>query len=111
MKDAIEGFLDRIIGKPGRKTLEQVAHALMVGIPAFLAVNWIPLDLGASIGCAALMAICLGATREVFQNWGDEPDEDTWFSLGQLPVNGDMLLDMLAYALGGVAAGALGFVL
>lgn len=111
MKDAIEDFLDRTIGRSGRKALEQVAHALMVGVPAFLAVNWISLDLVASIGCAALMAICLGATREAFQNWGDEPDEDTWFSFVQLPVNGDMMLDMLAYALGGVAAGALGFVL
>ena len=110
MKDAIEGFLDNTIGKSGRKALEQVAHALMAGIPAFLAVNWLPDGLAWQLPTAISLALLTGGVREYFQNVGDDPDDETLFSLGNLPVNGDMLLDMGAYGVGGVVAGLLGFV-
>ena len=109
MKDTIEGWLDDKIGKSGRKALEQVAHALLAGIPAFLTVNWLPLPIGASVGLAVALALLLGGVREYLQNVGDEPDDETLFTLGKLPVNGDMLLDMAAYGIGGVVAGLLGF--
>lgn len=111
MKDAIEGWLDATIGRPGRKFLEQVAHAIMAGIPAFLVVNWLPSGLSWQIPTAIVFALFVGGIREYFQNIGDEPDEDTLFQVGDLPVNGDMLLDMGAYGCGGMLAGFLGFAL
>lgn len=111
MKDAIEGFLDSTIGKPARKALEQVAHALMVGIPALLAVNWLPDGLAWQLPIALSLALLGGGVREYFQNVGDDPDDSTLFSLGNVPVNGDMLLDMGAYGVGGLAGGFFGFAL
>ena len=110
MKDAIEGWLDDKIGKSGRKALEQVAHAFMAAVPAFLAVNWLPDGLAWQIPTALVVALLAGGIREYFQNVGDTPDDETLFSLGNVPVNGDMLLDMGAYGIGGVIAGLLGFV-
>lgn len=109
LKDKIEDRIDATIGKPARKALEQVAHALMVGIPAFLAVNWLPDGLAWQLPIAVSLALLAGGVREYFQNVGDDPDDETLFSLGNVPVNGDMLLDMGSYGVGGVVAGLLGF--
>ena len=111
MKDTIEDFLDDLIGKSGRKFLEQIAHALMAGVPAFLVVNWLPDGLAWQIPTGIVFAMLLGGIREYFQNVGDEPDDETLFSLSDVPVNGDMLLDMGAYGCGGMLAGFLGFAL
>ena len=97
--------------------VEDVLHALMAGIPAFVVVMVI--DLFAPLDTAPAFAIALGVAfvgqpfawswglaREIRQNWGDEPDDTTLFEIGPLPVNLDMLRDLLAYCAGGVIAGA-----
>lgn len=111
-KDKAEDFIDGLIGKPARKVLEQVGHALMAGVPAFLAVHWLPIDGPWKLGLAVLVAVvglpyAWGAAREYTQNVGDPPDEKTLFSIGRVPINPNMLLDMLAYAIGGGFAGGL----
>ena len=110
MKDLVEDFLDGLIGKPGRKLLEQVAHALMAGVPAFLAVNWLPDGLAWQIPTALVVALLTGGVREYFQNVGDAPDEGTLIVIARVPVNRDLLVDTGAYGSGGLCAGFLGFV-
>ena len=109
----LESWLDRTIGKPARKALEQVAHAffgalaaLVVTSPIYLVAEFEPFGLTATFSwpfaLAGLMAAIVGgAAREIDQNIGDEPDGETLFLIGALPVNMNMLLDMLFYAVGG----------
>lgn len=110
LKDKVEDWLDDKIGRSGRKALEQVGHALMAGLPAFLVVNWLPDGLAWQVPLGFLSATLLGGLREYFQNVGDAP-EGSWFVVARVPVNGDLILDMLAYGVGGIAAGFLGFVI
>lgn len=102
--------------QPWWDAVEQVAHAVMAGIPAFLVVMgtdlFYPLAFWDSLGIAIGVAFVgqpyfwsWGLAREIRQNWGDEPDETTLFRIGPLPVNLDMLIDMLAYLMGGAIAG------
>lgn len=107
----VEYWLDTLFGRNVRKALEQVAHAIMAGVPAFLVVNWLPIPFGAQVGLAVACAVLLGGIREYLQNVGDEPDETTLFSIGKLPINENMLIDMAAYLVGGVLAGVLGAII
>jgi hypothetical protein len=112
LKDKFENWIDPKWGGKGktvRKILEQFAHAAVAGACGFLVVNWLPDGLAWQIPTAVVVALLLGGVREYFQNVGDEPDDETLFSLGKLPVNGDMLIDMGAYGIGGMVAGLLGF--
>lgn len=104
----IEKFLDRVFGKKVRKGLEQVAHALMSGGPAAIVAFEVKMA-GLSHGLSIFLGVVAGTVglpylfgfmREVTQNWGDEPDETTLFRISKLPVNGDMMQDMSAYAIG-----------
>ena len=94
--------------KTVRKVVEQIGHALMAGVPAFLVVNWLPDGLAWQMPIAVSVALILGGVREYFQNVGDDPEGNP--VLFGVPINGDLLLDMLAYGVGGAAAGFLGFV-
>lgn len=101
----MERWLDTLIGRRGRKILEQVGHAAMAGVPAFLVANWLPISDQLQVVVAVVFGLSLGITREYFQNVGDPPDEDTLFSIGRLPINLDMIVDLSAYAVGtGLAA-------
>ena len=54
----------------------------------------------AAAAIGAIVGLLLGLVREYFQNVGDEPDEDTLFTIGDLPVNKNMLWDITFYAIG-----------
>ena len=58
----------------------------------------LPVEAAAAIG--AIVGLLLGLVREYFQNVGDEPDEDTLFTIGDLPVNKNMLWNITFYAIG-----------
>jgi hypothetical protein len=105
LKGIIEDTLDDLIGRRARKWLEQAAHAALGGIPAFLAVNWLPLGFWPSVGLAVALAALIGAVLEYLQNAGDERDQTTLFVVARVPINGDLLLDMAAYVAGGAVAG------
>jgi len=115
LKDKLEDWLDNTIGRPARKGIEQVGHVLMAGVPSFLIMNWIPIGdqfqaLGAFLLAIVGIPYLWGIAREVTQNWGDEPDEETMFSLGKLPINSDMLMDIAAYSVGGALAGVVAWI-
>ncbi len=101
--DSFENAIDNTFGKPFRKVMEQVWHALIAAIVAGI-TTWGLLELGLPVEAAAaigaLVGLLLGLVREYFQNVGDEPDEDTLFSIGDLPVNKNMLWDITFYAIG-----------
>lgn len=92
-----------------REIIEQVGHAIMAGVPAFLAVYWLPLPWGVQIGIAVAVAVILGGIREYRQNVGDDPEGAPVFF--GVPLNLDLVLDMAAYAVGGLVAGVLAGVL
>ena len=90
---------------------EQVLHAILAGVPAFLAIHWLPLDFWPTVAVALVVAgvgqpygWAWGLAREIRQNWDDPDDETTLFRISRLPVNLDMLFDMAAYLAGGAVA-------
>lgn len=104
--------------QPWWDAVEQVLHAILAGVPAFLVVMAIdlfnPLAFWPSLGIAMGVAFVgqpygwsWGLAREIRQNWGDPRDETTLFVVPftRLPVNLDMAIDMLAYLAGGAIAG------
>ena len=95
--------------KPAREIVEQIGHAIMAGAPAFLVVFWLPLPWGVQIGLAVAVAVILGGIREYRQNVGDDPEGAPVFF--GVPLNLDLVLDMAAYAIGGLVAGVLAGVL
>ncbi len=104
----MEDFIDGLIGKPARKALEQVGHALMSGLPAggiayglaALGVPvWASALVGVIVGVGGIPYVC-GIAREVTQNWGDGRDEKTRWMIGKLPINDNMLLDIAFYSVG-----------
>ena len=112
----MEDFIDGLIGKPARKALEQVGHALMAGIPAGAAAYGLAalgLPFAAAFGIGVAISIigvpyAWGFFREFTQNWGDEPDERTFLQISKLPINMNMVLDKVFYAVGGVLLSPLG---
>lgn len=105
-------MLDRVVGKKVRKGLEQLGHSLIGGLPA-LGVTYLTALIGLPVASAAALGACLGlligVAREVVQNLGDAPDEETLFVLfDSLPVNKDMLLDVTFYFIGAVVGGFVG---
>lgn len=115
LKNKIEDFLDRTIGRRGRKALEQVAHFLLIGAPwgciGAGVVWWIDSSndtqspIGVYITAGLLTAIIRATWREVAQNIGDEPDESTRLTIGRLPINRDMIIDWVITASGGIVPG------
>ncbi len=103
--DSFENAIDNTLGKPFRKVMEQVFQALIAAVVAGI-TTWGLLELGLPVEAAAaigaLVGLLLGLVREYFQNVGDEPDEDTLFTIGDVPINKDMLWDIAFYAIGAV---------
>ncbi len=101
--DSFENAIDNTLGKPFRKAMEQVFHALIAAIVAGI-TTWGLLELGLPVEAAAaigaIVGLLLGLVREYFQNVGDEPDEDTLFTIGDVPINKDMLWDIAFFAIG-----------
>ena len=108
--------------QPWWDAVEQVAHAVMAGVPAWLVLQGFdlfhPLDFWPALGVALGVAFvgqpyfwAWGLAREIRQNWGVGRDERTLFVIGPLPVNLDMLIDMTAYLIGGTIAGVVSFLL
>lgn len=112
-KDTAEDFLDRTIGKPARKALEQVGHGLMAAaVGSVLAAAWwgIQSATGISIPVVYLVLVVVGGlaaglVREYFQNRGDGRDHTTLFMIGDVPINSNMLIDILAYFIGSAVGG------
>ena len=115
MKDAIEDFLDRTIGKPARKALEQVAHAVMGALAgSVLCAIWLGVErvfgftaAGVYLPAAIAGALIAGTLREYWQNVGDAPDHETLFVVADVPINSDLLVDLLAFLIGGGVAGGI----
>ena len=114
-KDKIEDFLDRTIGKRGRKLLEQVAHFLLIGAPwgcIGAGALWlidrsagIDAPIGGYVAAGLLTSIFWATWREVAQNIGDPSDDTTLFRVGRLPVNRDLIVDWIVTASGGLVPG------
>ena len=103
--------LKDIFGKTWGEVIEQIGHALMSGIPAFAASNFLPIGDPLQVAVAVLVGMLgiparmpwnvnWGLSREYWQNVGDPPDEETWFSIWRVPVNSNMFRDVLAYGIG-----------
>ena len=97
------------------KAIEQLGHFLMAGIPAgglAYGLNFIlpwqaALALGIALGIIGI-PYCWGIAREITQNWNDGRDEKTLFMISKLPVNMNMVWDIIFYVLGSVILSTVG---
>ena len=119
IKDWFEDTLDSLIGKSGRKFLEQVGHFAIWpggigGVPgaaAVLGLNYIPgveIPIWGFIIGGLITSTAATLWREYNQNIGDEPDDRTLTVLPigpGLPVNWDMIIDICVSIPGGLIAG------
>ncbi len=112
----IEDPLDRLVGRKGRKILEQIGHfflgALAGCIPAGIVLYVNSIDtvdtnyvIGVYIISGVLGGIAFATWREWKQNRGDQADESTLFHIGRLPINRDLVVDWFITASGGAVPG------
>ncbi len=120
IKDWFEDGLDSLIGKQGRKIVEQVGHFAIWpggvgGVPGaalVMGLDFIPgltMPIWVHVIGGVLTAGALAAWREYNQNIGDPIDESTieviHFGDRKLPINKDMIIDWIVSTAGGSIAG------
>ena len=114
--DYIEAWLDRLVGRKGRKILEQIGHFFLGALAGCvtagitLSVNVIDTRdikyvIGVYIISGLLGSIAMATWRKLKQNRGDEADESTLFHIGRLPINRDLIVDWFITASGGAVPG------